>query len=160
MNGDGKTTYHPNAHSTMQERLISWSIPKQGKISHRLAFLAICTLAAALFTKLLGSYTYGLTTVFCLFIFNQELFFTTKFRIEAKGASVSCGFKNMFISWDRIKRIKHYNNGMLLSPIKNPSPLDAFRGVTLIFLNNKPEIENLVKKYMGGNEPKEIKYDF
>lgn len=87
-----------------------------------------------------------LTLVFLLFLWSVIV--PTRFVLSDEGIIVDhLAYKRNF-SWDQFKKFSTEKNGIFLSPFEKPSRIENFRGIFLIFNNNKDEVTAFVKKKM------------
>ncbi|MCW5933103.1 MAG: hypothetical protein KIT45_02225 [Fimbriimonadia bacterium] len=77
-----------------------------------------------------------------------DYLFPIRFRIDSEGARQRTAFGLRLLLWSRIKRIRWDTHGVLLSPLAQPSRLDAYRGVYLLYGDDQEaEIRDWIQRY-------------
>ena len=87
-----------------------------------------------------------ITLVFLLFLW--PVIVPTKFILSDEGITVDHLVYKRNFSWDQFKKFSAEKNGIFLSPFEKPSRIENFRGIFLIFNNNKDEVTAFVKGKM------------
>lgn len=82
---------------------------------------------------------------------NAEMILPVTYTISEKGVSSKCGLSVSEITWDRIYRIWEDGDGLKLSPLKEGSRMEVFRGVYLRYLGNRDEVLAKIAQYWNGN---------
>ena len=68
-----------------------------------------------------------------------EYLFPVSYRLTTKGAYADCFLSRLYLAWPEVKRARHGDDGVFLSPLQRPSRLDNFRGVRLSFSGGNQE---------------------
>lgn len=84
-----------------------------------------------------------------------EYLLPIRYRLDAEGIRCSYGLTRLSMSWQAVKRIDVNSSGILLSPFRRVSRLDAFRGIYLRYADegqagSRTHIEHLVRTYWEG----------
>lgn len=79
-------------------------------------------------------------------------FTPTRYRLTEKEIKVSSIFTKQKKKWDNYSSFYVDKNGVLLSPFKEPSRLENFRGIYIHFHNNKEKVIAFIKKKMEQGE--------
>ncbi|MBI5778469.1 MAG: hypothetical protein HZA49_03320 [Planctomycetes bacterium] len=78
----------------------------------------------------------------------RQFFLPTVYVLNAEGVEVRFSGATKKKRWDYFQSYYEDRNGILLSPFKDKSRLEAFRGIYLIANNNKPQIVEFVKQHI------------
>lgn len=76
-----------------------------------------------------------------------EVLFPLRYRLDSRGATVRCGLNVTTIAWENVKRVVRAPDGLKLSPLDQPSRLEAFRGVYLRFGDRESEVVAAVERF-------------
>jgi len=109
--------------------------------------LLICLLVL-LTTENIGFTLIALTL---LVVSMRQFFLPTVYVLNAEGVEVRFSGTSKKKRWDYFSSYYEDRNGILLSPFKDRSRLEAFRGMYLIANNNKPQIVEFIKQYIPDN---------
>lgn len=82
----------------------------------------------------------------------RQYFLPTVYVLNAEGVEVRFSGATKKKPWSYFQSYYEDQNGILLSPFKEKSRLEAFRGVYLIASNNKPQILEFIKQYIKQNQ--------
>lgn len=91
-----------------------------------------------------------ITLVFLLFLW--PVIVPTKFILSDEGITVDHLVYKRNFSWVQFKKYLTEKNGIFLSPFEKSSRIENFRGIFLIFNNNKDEVTAFVKNKMTISE--------
>jgi hypothetical protein len=87
-----------------------------------------------------------------ILVVSLHTFFTkTTYRLAEDGVTVKTVGVSTFKTWAAFKRYTADAKGVTLSPFAQPSRLDAFRSVRLLFGGNRDEVVAFISKRVGGN---------
>ena len=112
-------------------------------------FLVIIILLICLLTLLTtGSIGYTLVALALLGFSMRQFFLPTIYTLNAEGVEVRFSGTTKKKQWGYFSSYYEDGNGILLSPFKDRSRLEAFRGIYLIANNNKPQIKEFVKHFV------------
>jgi hypothetical protein len=114
------------------------------------AFLVIIILLICLLvfstTENIG---FALIAFVLLVLSMRQYFLPTGYTLNAEGIEVRFSGATKRKRWDYFQSYYEDRNGILLSPFKERSRLEAFRGIYLIAAGgNKPQIVEFVKLYI------------
>lgn len=84
-----------------------------------------------------------------LFASLTKFYFPTKFRLTDKKITIKTTTQTISKDWSIYRSYYPDNNGILLSPFANPSRLENFRGMYLIFADNKEDVVRFVKTHIN-----------
>jgi hypothetical protein len=87
-----------------------------------------------------------------ILVVSLHTFFTrTTYRLAEDGVTVRTVGVRTFKAWSAFKRYNADGKGVTLSPFAEPSRLDPFRSVRLLFGGNRDEVVAFVSKRIGGH---------
>ncbi|MFQ6608212.1 MAG: hypothetical protein ACE5EE_06710 [Fidelibacterota bacterium] len=89
-----------------------------------------------------------LLTLFSIFVLVLQLnrfYFPSSFSINSQGISAKYLLRSQRMNWSKIKRIEQDNYGAYLSKREIPSRWDAFRGMQILFGNEREKVKSLLK---------------
>jgi hypothetical protein len=87
-----------------------------------------------------------------ILVVSLHTFFTkTTYRLGEDGVTVRTVGVRTFKSWSAFKRYSADRKGITLSPFAEPSRLDPFRSVRLLYGGNKDEVVAFISKRIGGH---------
>lgn len=102
--------------------------------------LAVVLAMAALTAAIMQSLGWGLLAVAVQIVALRRFFLPSEFQIDAEGVSASGVWSRQQYRWDEIRRFLCDGRGGFLSTRSNGSSLDLFRGMHLIFGNNREAV--------------------
>jgi len=112
--------------------VLRWTVRLRDRAPGRAAVVAtIMFFSAACGWALLGTPLAGAVALLLLFSATAEYLLPVHHTLSTRRASVTCGLSRQEIEWDRVVRVARSGNQVLLSPLRHPSRMDAFRGVLL-----------------------------
>lgn len=112
-------------------------------------FLVIIILLTCLLVLLTTNNAGFALIALALLIFSmRQYFMPTTYILNAEGVEVRFSGMNKKRPWGYFSSYYEDRNGILLSPFKEKSRLESFRGIYLIASGNKTEIAGFVKQYI------------
>ncbi|MEK7309474.1 MAG: hypothetical protein AAB038_01495 [Planctomycetota bacterium] len=113
-------------------------------------FLVIIILLICLLTLLTTeSIGYALVALLLLVFSMRQFFLPTVYTLNAEGVEVKFSGATKKKPWSYFQSYYEDRNGILLSPFKEKSRLEAFRGIYLISSGgNKPQIVEFIKQHI------------
>ncbi len=87
-----------------------------------------------------------------LFASTAKFFLPTRFKMTDKQVIIKTTTQKIKKNWKNFRSFYPDKNGVLLSPFLEPSRLENFRGMYLIFADNKEEVVNQVKQHINVDE--------
>ncbi|NOY89337.1 MAG: hypothetical protein GXO93_08130, partial [FCB group bacterium] len=96
-----------------------------------------------------SSKAFSLLTLIVMFASLSKFYFPTKFRLTDKKITVRYTIQTLTKDWTMYRSYYQDKNGVLLSPFLQPSRLENFRGLYLMFANNKEEVIAFVKAHIN-----------
>jgi len=122
-----------------------------GQPGHRLAVLAAASFAGLMGIWLMGHILFGLIGFAAILMSCHEVFFPLRYRLDGQSARVRCGWSVSAIEWANVRRVIESPDGVRLSPLPKPSPLDAFRGVFLRYAGNRDSVLAKIRQLRGSD---------
>jgi hypothetical protein len=111
-------------------------------------FIIICGLIIQATTE--TSWFSGLAMV-VLFASLAKFYFPTRYRLDDTGVTVKTTTQTLTKEWRLYRSCYRDKNGLLLSPFAEPSRLENFRGLYLIFDGNGDDVTAFVKQHLPGD---------
>jgi hypothetical protein len=118
----------------------------QRKRSQVIAVILAASLLSVITGTMLRFPLLGILGAGLIFASTLEAFTGCRFRLDAKQASRRVGLSVSALQWSQVKRIVGSEDGILLSPLPEPSALDAFRGVFLVMpYHMRTSVEDFIR---------------
>ncbi|UCE24020.1 MAG: hypothetical protein JSU74_12090 [Candidatus Zixiibacteriota bacterium] len=95
------------------------------------------------------SKAFGTLALVVLFASLARFYLPTKYRLSDKRIMVKSTTQTVYKNWSQYRSFYPDRNGVLLSPFVRPSRLENFRGLYLIFENNKKDVIRFVENHIG-----------
>ncbi len=77
-----------------------------------------------------------------------KFFFPTRYKLDSTGVTVKTTTQTLTKQWSLYRSFYPDKNGVLLSPFAEPSRLENFRGMYVMFSNNKDAVIAFVGKHV------------
>lgn len=116
------------------------------------------TVMVTLFVMLCGALVYFITdhsrlfstlTLVALYMSLAKFYFPTKYIMNVKGVIVHTTTQKIKKPWSMYRSFYPDKNGVLLSPFAEPTRLENFRGLYILFHNNRDEVVEFLKNHIG-----------
>jgi hypothetical protein len=134
----------------MTEPELEWTYSSpRASLYRKIVALGVAIVASLWATYLLRAWFSGFLGFFLVFGFVSDLFFVTRFKLDAVGAHSRSFLSASTLEWKNVRRVVVEGDQILLSPLARASVLDAFRGVTLKCMRNKAQVLEMIKHYTG-----------
>ncbi|MDH3891612.1 MAG: divalent metal cation transporter [candidate division Zixibacteria bacterium] len=78
-----------------------------------------------------------------------KFYFPTSYRLTAENVTVKTTTTTISKPWSQYRSFYPDKNGLLLSPFAEPSRLENFRGLYLMFSGNRDEVIAFVRDHIG-----------
>ncbi|UCG60495.1 MAG: hypothetical protein JSV52_09170 [Candidatus Zixiibacteriota bacterium] len=95
------------------------------------------------------SRTFGTLALIVLFASLAKFYLPTRYRLTDKRLMVKSTTQTIYKNWSQYRSFYPDRNGVLLSPFLSPSRLENFRGVYLIFEQNRDDVVRFVESHVG-----------
>jgi hypothetical protein len=83
------------------------------------------------------------------FLSLARFYFPTSYRLSDKGITIKTVTQTLNKHWSLYRSCYPDKNGILLSPFLQPSRLENFRGIYLMFAGNREQVTEFVKARIG-----------
>jgi len=129
-------------------------------VSHPVKRRPWVSLAVTLFNCMCGALVHATTgsaaftglALVILFASLAKFYFPTRYVLDNEGVTVKTTTQTLKKPWSQYRSSYSDKNGLLLSPFAEPSRLENFRGLYLIFANNKDEVTAFVRARVDERE--------
>jgi len=129
---------------------IKWSchpVKRRPLISAGITLLVLFIIAMVFNTT--QSVFFGLLAFIIMFVSLAKFYFPTHYRLSDKGITVKTTTQTLTKNWPEFRSFYSDKNGILLSPFAQPSKLENFRGLFIMFNKNRDEVTSFVKNHIG-----------
>ncbi len=82
-----------------------------------------------------------------------KFYFPTRFQLTDETVTVKTTTQTLVKPWSQYRSYYPDKNGVLLSPFPEPSRLENFRGLYLMFADNRDEVIAFVDTHVGRKAP-------
>jgi len=124
-----------------EKELLSWTthpIRKRPLVSILVVTLIMAAGMAAYYT--MDSKAFGVLAMVVLFASLAKFFMPTRFILTDKTVTIKSTTQKITKPWSMFRSFYPDRNGVLLSPFPEPSRLENFRGMYLIFADNRDQV--------------------
>ena len=139
----------------MNTSSIKWSIHPARQHRVKTLITGLFIVCFLVFVTTFYGTIFGLLGLLILFFSLYSYYFPTHYEITEDAVIV----KNVFMTQRRdlseFKRVYQGKNGVLLSPFRNKTFLNHFRGVFLLLPEQKDEIITFLKERVAAHQPQE-----
>jgi hypothetical protein len=109
------------------------------------------TLVAAVVFFATDSLGFALLALVVLFASLARFYFPTSYRLSDRRITVKTVTQTLHKEWSLYRSCYVDKNGILLSTFTRPSRLENFRGLFLLFANNREEVTAFVRARLSGD---------
>jgi hypothetical protein len=117
-------------------------------------FIMVCGLAVYVATE---SRWFSAFALIVLYLSVAKFYFPTTYGVTSEGITVKTTTQKLFKPWSMYRSYYPDKNGVLLSPFTRPTRLENFRGLFVLFENNRTEVLEYLKEKInpegGDKEP-------
>ncbi|MFQ5498574.1 MAG: hypothetical protein ACE5FH_02775 [Candidatus Zixiibacteriota bacterium] len=122
--------------------------------SHPMKRRPLATLLLSLFILLVSFFIYlatesswfSLLGLVVLYVSTARFYWPTHYHLTDRDVTVKTSMQTVTKEWSAYRSCYPDKNGILLSPFMKPSRLENFRGIFLMFENNKDEVVTFVRQ--------------
>ena len=152
--GEQKSVDRQNQSSASDEdegQVLGWTCHpvKRRPLVSVLATLFIL-LVSAMIHYATGSKGFALLGLVILLASLAKFYFPTTYRLSDKRIMVKTTTQTLYKDWSVYRSCYRDKNGILLSTFAEPSRLENFRGLYIMFSDNGDAVTAFVKKRLGG----------
>ncbi|MEW6410854.1 MAG: hypothetical protein AB1483_00110 [Candidatus Zixiibacteriota bacterium] len=102
------------------------------------------------------SKAFGTLALVVLFASLAKFYLPTRYLLSDKCIKVKTTTQTIRKNWSQFRSYYPDRNGVLMSPFLQPSRLENFRGIYLIFDNNRDEVIAFIKKRIGQSGKEDV----
>lgn len=96
-----------------------------------------------------SSRAFGVLAAVVMLASLAKFYFPTTYRLTNDRITIKTTTQTLRKDWSIYRSCYPDKNGILLSPFVRPSRLENFRGIYLMFANNRDEVTEFVKAHIG-----------
>ncbi len=96
-----------------------------------------------------ASRAFGVLAAVVMLASLAKFYFPTTYRLTHDRITIKTTTQTLHKDWSIYRSCYPDKNGILLSPFVRPSRLENFRGIYLMFNNNRDEVTSFVKAHIG-----------
>jgi len=127
---------------------------------HPLRKRPLVSVAVTLFVIFAVTYVYysfdsvgfALLTLIVFSLSLARYYFPTHYRLSEKGVTIKTPTQTISKAWSEYRSFYPDKNGVLLSPFAEPSRLENFRGIYLMYGGKREEIISFIGQYIGASK--------
>jgi len=109
-------------------------------------FITLCAVLAWYATEMLW---FGVLALIVLVASLAKFYLPTKFKLTDKAVSIKTTATTVRKEWKHFRSFYADKNGVLLSPFVEPSRLENFRGMYLIFNENRDDVIKIISSHVA-----------
>ncbi|MDH4158440.1 MAG: hypothetical protein OEW00_14315 [candidate division Zixibacteria bacterium] len=129
-----------------EETLLSWTTHPMLKRPLITVLVTIFILVISMLVYLaMESKAFSVLALVVLFASLARFYLPTRYRLTDRSITIKSLTQTVNKPWSMYRSCYPDKNGILLSPFAEPSRLENFRGIYLLFGNNKEEVTSTVK---------------
>ena len=106
-------------------------------------------LLAILVQTMTSSTLFGVLALIVLTASLTKFYFPTSYKLTDRHVIVKTTLQTLTKNWSIYRSCYPDKNGILLSPFPEPSRLENFRGLYIMFSDNKDQVTAFVKAHIG-----------
>jgi hypothetical protein len=99
------------------------------------------------------SQVFGILAAIIMVASLAKFYFPTRYRLDDTGIMVKTMTQTLKKEWTLYRSCYPDKNGILLSPFAEPSRLENFRGLYLMFDNNRDDVTAFCRSHIGKQSP-------
>jgi hypothetical protein len=146
MTGDAQTG-HPTPAAPVALEWTSHPVKRRPLLS---AVVTLFILLLAILVQTMTSSTlFGVLALVVLMASLTKFYFPTSYQLTDRHVTVKTTLQTLSKDWSIYRSCYPDKNGILLSPFPEPSRLENFRGLYIMFSDNKDEVTAFVKAHIG-----------
>ncbi len=137
-----------------------WTVHRAALQPGRAVFAGgLCATAAGVSWLAFHLPLFTLGVAVALFASLADFFLPVRYRLTKRGAEARHLWPLAAMEWRQVKRVRVSNTGIMLSPMRRSSRLDAYRGMVLPFGTEDPaRITDAAQRFhAAANPPQEVR---
>ncbi|MGH7200972.1 MAG: hypothetical protein ACREJB_10240 [Planctomycetaceae bacterium] len=120
---------------------LSWTVhPARERLGVAMGAVTVIVALAWLSAELMDALWWGLVVAGLMTLLLHRFLLPNSFRIDAEGITATRPWSEQRLRWSDIRRFVHDERGGLLSTRARPSLLDGFRGMHLLFGEDRERV--------------------
>lgn len=146
MSEENKNITTPDETATEDRVLLKWrKHPLQKRPLAATLVTIFILVIGGLTLSVTGSKAFSVFALVVLFLSLAKFYLPTRFMLTEKFVVIKTTTQKIEKKWSEYRSFYPDKNGVLLSPFLEPSRLENFRGIYLMFENNKEEVLKIVE---------------
>lgn len=130
---------------------LAWTchpVKRKPLVSAAVSLLILIVGAAVLY--IMQSGLFAVFSMVVMFAALAKFYWPTSYRLSDRRIMIKTTTQTLYKDWKVYRSCYPDKNGVLLSPFTEPSRLENFRGLYIMFSNNRDEVTAFVKARVGG----------
>ena len=148
MDDSGKISAQTEADTKAAAAAFNWSchpLRKRPLVSVLVTLFVILAVAYVYYS--FDSVGFALLTFIVFALSLARYYFPTHYRLSEKGVTIKTPTQTISKQWSEYRSFYPDKNGVLLSPFAEPSRLENFRGIYLMYGGKREQIISYINKY-------------
>jgi len=132
------------------EQALEWTchpVKRKPLVSALVTLFIFAVVAIVYYTT--ASRAFGVLAAVVMLASLAKFYFPTTYRLTSNKITIKTTTQTLRKDWSIYRSCYPDKNGILLSPFIRPSRLENFRGLYLMFANNRDEVIEFVKAHIG-----------
>jgi len=123
-------------------------VKRKPLVSAAVSFFIVVVVAAVFYAT--DSRAFAVLAMVVMLLSLAKFYFPTGYLLTAEQVTVKTTTQTMVRPWSQYRSFYPDKNGVLLSPFPEPSRLENFRGLYLMFADNRDEVVAFVAAHISG----------
>lgn len=140
----------PTDQAEEAEPALEWTchpVKRRPLVSVLVTLFILVVVAIVFYTT--ASRAFGVLAAVVMLASLAKFYFPTTYRLTHDRITIKTTTQTLRKDWSIYRSCYPDKNGILLSPFVRPSRLENFRGIYLMFNNNRDEVTSFVKAHIG-----------
>ncbi|MCH7691549.1 MAG: hypothetical protein IIA17_10975 [candidate division Zixibacteria bacterium] len=150
MDDSSKISAQTEADTKAAAAAFNWSchpVRKRPLVSVLVTLFVIFAVAYVYYS--FDSVGFALLTLIVFSLSLARYYFPTHYRLSEKGVTIKTPTQTISKQWSEYRSFYPDKNGVLLSPFVEPSRLENFRGIYLMYGGKREQIISYINKYIS-----------
>ena len=152
MDDSSKISAQTEADTKAAAAAFNWSchpVRKRPLVSVLVTLFVILAVAYVYYS--FDSLGFALLTFIVFALSLARYYFPTHYRLSEKGVTIKTPTQTISKQWSEYRSFYPDKNGVLLSPFAEPSRLENFRGIYLMYGGKREQIISYINKYISSS---------
>jgi hypothetical protein len=137
----------PQAERETEKELLSWTAHPMKRRPWTATLVTVFIFVVSMLVYYtMDSKAFGVLALVVLFASLARFYLPTKYSFTEKRVIVKTPTQTLAKNWSAFRSCYPDKNGLLLSPFPEPSRLENFRGVYLIFADNSEQVTRIARE--------------